>query len=68
MTAIDKAAQVIAHSGRCEGGATCTHCRRAAHDLADAGLLVELTWESTGDNRLGQPTGRWVGPIEVRKP
>ena len=27
-----------------------------------------FTWESTGDNRLGQPTGRWVGPIEVGEP
>ena len=27
-----------------------------------------LQWESCGTNRLGQPTGRWVGPIEVGEP
>lgn len=52
MTAIDKAAQVIAHSGRCEGGATCPHCRRAAHDLHAAGLLVTPTHDAE-QQRIG---------------
>lgn len=36
---------------------------QSAHDA-----LAGLTYESCGTNRLGQPTRRLVGPVEVGEP
>lgn len=80
MSAVERAAEVIARVDSSERGydtdlVDIVIFRNAAQALADGGLLATTTdplrdfqWESCGDNRHGQPTGRWVGPIEVGEP